>query len=380
MLERAKLVALHSDGLYSVAELTDRAGVSRKMAYKWIERYRDGGTEALADRSHASRGHPAQTDAQTEALIIEARRAHPTWGPRKLVSYLAHRHPGLTLPATSTVGTVLKRHGLIEPRRKRRVAAHPGSVPLTTTAPNEVWTADYARTRALKGQFKTLDGVYCYPLTVFDAHSRYVLACAGHASVEQYGALGEFGRLFHEYGLPRAIRTDKGVPFATQAICGLSRLSVWWVKLGVRHDRIEPGRPQKNGRHERVHRTLKAETARPPKSGMATQQTRFDAWQAEFNDVRPHEALGGAVPASVYPPSRRLMPAALPEPEYPAHFEARYVSRCGAFKFKRRQIFLSQALSEEWIAFEEVADGVWSLHFYDVLLGRLDERDFRLRT
>ena len=374
MLERARLVALHSDGLYSVAELAARAGVSRKTAYKWIERYRTGGADALADRSHAPRAHPDRTGLEVEAYIVEARRAHPTWGPRKLVPYLARRHPGLVLPATSTVGAILKRHGLVTPRRRRRVATHPGSVPLTTTAPNEVWTADY------KGQFKTLDGVYCYPLTVFDAHSRYVLACAGHRSVEQYGALGEFGRLFREYGLPNAIRTDNGVPFATQAICGLSRLSVWWVKLGIRHDRIEPGRPQQNGRHERVHRTLKAETARPPKRDMATQQARFDAWQAEFNDVRPHEALGGGVPASVYVPSPRPMPAKMPEPDYPAHFEARYVSRCGAFKFKRRQIFLSQALSEEWIAFEEVADGVWSLYFYDVLLGRLDERDFKLQT
>ena len=374
MLERARLVALHADGLYSVAELAARAGVSRKTAYKWIERYRDGGADALSDRSHAPRAHPDRTAPEVEALVVEARRAHPTWGPRKLVPYLARRHPGLALPAASTAGAILKRHGLVEPRRRRRVATHPGSVPLSTTAPNEVWTADY------KGQFKTLDGVYCYPLTVCDAHSRYVLACAGHRSVEQYGALGEFDRLFREFGLPSAIRTDNGVPFATQAICGLSRLSVWWVKLGIRHDRIEPGRPQQNGRHERVHRTLKAETARPPKRDMARQQARFDTWQVEFNDVRPHQALGGAVPASVYVPSSRPMPTTLPDPEYPAHFEARYVSRCGAFKFKRRQIFLSQALSEEWIAFEEVADGIWSLYFYDVLLGRLDERDFKLQT
>ena len=374
MLERACLVALHAEGLYSVAELGARAGVSRKTTYKWIDRYRDGGADALADRSHVPRGHPDRTAPEVEALVVEARRAHPTWGPRKLAPYLARRHPGLALPATSTVGAVLKRHGLVTPRRRRRVAAHPGSVPLTTTAPNEVWTADY------KGQFKTLDGVYCYSLTVFDAHSRYVLACAGHRSVEQYGALGEFDRLFREHGLASAIRTDDGVPFATQAICGLSRLSVWWVRLGIRHDWIEPGRPQQNGRHERVHRTLKAETAWPPKRTMSTQQRRFDAWRAEFDDVRPHETLGGEVPGSVYTPSARPMPATLAEPEYPAHFEARYVSRCGAFKFKRQQIFLSQTLSEEWVAFGEVADGVWSLYFYDVRLGRRDERDFKLQT
>ena len=374
MLERAKLVALHSDGLYSVAELADRAGVSRKTAYKWIGRYRDGGLDALVDQPCIRHTQHAKTDRDVEALVVEARRKHPTWGPRKLVPWIGRRHPSVALPAASTVGAILKRHGLIEPRRRRKVAAHPGSRPLVANVPGDVWTADY------KGQFKTGDGVYCYPLTVCDAHSRYVLACDGHGSVEQYGALRALDRLFREHGLPRSIRTDNGVPFATQAICGLSRLSVWWLKLGIAPDRIEPGRPQQNGQHERMHRTLKAETARPPEANMAAQQRRFDRWRAEFNDERPHDGLGGETPASHYAPSPRPMPAVLPEPEYPAHAEIRQVSRCGTFKLKGRQRFLSQALAGETIAFEEVADGIWSLSFYTVELGRFDERDYQLKT
>ena len=374
MLERARLVALHSEGLYSVAELAARAGVSRKTAYKWIDRYREGGADALAGRSHVARGHPAKTASEVEALVVAARQKHPTWGPRKLVPWIAKRHPDVRLPVASTVGAILKRHGLVEPRRRRRVAAHPGSRPLVADAPCDVWTADY------KGQFRTGDGAYCYPLTVCDAHSRYILACDGHESVEQHGALRAFDRLFREHGLPRSIRTDNGVPFATQAICGLSRLSVWWIKLGITPDRIEPGRPQQNGQHERMHRTLKAETARPSAANMVAQQRRFDAWRTEFNEERPHDALGGEAPASRYAPSPRSMPARPPEPEYPGHAEIRQVSRCGTFKLKGRQRFLSQALAGETIAFEEVADGVWTIRFYDVELGRFDERDYQLKT
>ena len=374
MTERARFVALHAEGLYSVADLASRFGVSRKTAYKWLARYRDGGLDALADQPSARHAQHAQTDPSVEALVVLARQTHPTWGPRKLLPWIEKRHPDVALPAASTVGAILKRHGLVDPRRRRRVAAHPGSRPLVSDAPGDVWTADY------KGQFKTRDGVYCFPLTVCDAHSRFVLAVEGHESVEQYGALRAFHRLFREHGLPRSIRTDNGVPFATQAIRGLSRLSVWWIKLGITPDRIEPGRPQQNGQHERMHRTLKAETARPPEADMARQQARFDDWRAEFNDDRPHDGLGGRTPASVYAPSPRPMPDVVPGPEYPGHAEIRQVSRCGTFKLKGHQCFLSQALAGETIAFEEVADGVWSLSFYTVELGRFDERDYQLKT
>ena len=374
VLERAKLVALYNEGLYSVSELAARFGVSRPTVYTWLERYRDGGADALTDRSHARRMQSHQTPPEVERLIVEAREAHPSWGPRKLLPYLAGRHPDVALPAASTAGAILARHGLTKKRRPRRVPKHPGSAPLVTTAPNQVWTADF------KGQFKTRDGVYCYPLTICDAHSRYVLGCTALPSVKQNGAKQQFERLFHEYGLPKAIRSDNGVPFATQALCGLSRLSVWWLKLGISHDRIDPGRPEQNGAHERMHKTLKAETARPPEADMTAQQGCFDDWRGVFNQERPHEALGYETPASVYTPSLRAMPTELPEPEYPGHFEVRWLSKSGNIKWKRQQPFVSQALAHEWVGLEETADGVWSLYFYDRLLARLDERGgLRLR-
>ncbi len=368
MIERAAFVAAHLDGLYSVAELADRYGVSRKTAYKWLRRYRDGGPEALVDRPHVAHSQPRQTPTQTETAIVEARHAHPTWGPKKLLAYLARRRPDLTLPACSTAGAILKRHGLVEPRVRRRKPVHPGRVALTTTC--DVWCADF------KGQFLLGNGEYCYPLTVTDAHSRYLLCCHALPSVKQDGVIPAFERLFREHGLPGAVRTDNGNPFATQAIAGLSALNVWWIgragvrPLGVGHQRIEPGRPEQNGRHERMHRTLKAETTRPSAATMAAQQARFDHWRTEFNADRPHEALGGATPGSVYRLSPRPMPERISPPEYAADVEVRWVSSAGTVRFKTRQFFV----------FAEVGDGVWSLQFYDVELGRLDERDFRLRA
>ena len=237
-LGRARLVAAHLDGLYPVSELAARFGVSRPTVYKWTARYRDGGAEALADRPSVARTQPGQTPPEVEALLVACRKAHPHWGPRKLLLYLAKRHVGVVLPAPSTVGAILDRHGLTKARRKRRPPKHPGSTPLVAQAPNAVWTADY------KGQFRMGDGELCYPLTVCDAHSRYILSCHGLPSVDQYAALSQFERLFREYGLPDAIRSDNGTPFATQALCGLSRLSVWWIKLDIDHQRIDPGQPQ----------------------------------------------------------------------------------------------------------------------------------------
>jgi transposase InsO family protein len=372
LMERARLVAAHLDGQFSVTELATRFAVSRPTVYKWIDRYRDGGAEALRDHSRARLTQHAKTDAEAERLLVEARRAHPTWGARKLLPYLTARHDGVLWPAVSTAAAILARHGLTKPRRKRRPPKHPGSTPLVAEAPNAVWTVDY------KGQFRMGDGALCYPLTVCDAHSRFILGCHGLPSVEQYAALTQFERLFREYGLPDAIRSDNGTPFATQALCGLSRLSVWWIKLDIDHDRIDPGQPQQNGAHERMHRTLKAECARPPKHDMASQQVRFDAWRSEFNDDRPHEALALAVPGSVYTPSLRAMPDVLPEAEYPGHYEVRYLSSCGTVRFKTKQFFVSQTLSREHIGFEEVADGIWDLYFFDRLLARLDERTWRL--
>lgn len=373
MLERAAFVAAYRDGLYTINELAERHGVSRKTAYKWLRRYEAGGSDALNDRSRARHTQPHRTGTEVEALLVEVRQAHPTWGARKLIAYLSRHHKDVALPAPSTVTALLKRAGLVEPRRTRRRPVHPGRVPLVTEAPNDVWCADF------KGEFLLGSGVYCYPLTVTDAHSRFVLACHALDSTRQETAVPVFERLFHEHGLPSAMRTDNGVPFATQAICGLSKLGVWWIKLGIGHQRIEPGKPTQNSRHERMHKTLKAEATRPPERTMPQQQGRFDAWRAVFNEERPHEAIAGATPASVYARSPRPLPSVLPEPQYPSHFEVRWISSAGTVKFKKHQFFVSTALKHEHIAFEEVADGLWSVYFYDVLLARLDERDYVLR-
>lgn len=373
MHERMKFVSLYEEQLYSVSELCRRFGISRETGYKWVRRYEEEGAEGLKDRSRAPKHCPHRTSADVEAALLAVRAKHPTWGPRKILAYLARRRPTLPLPAASTVGELLARQGLTQPRRRRRNWKHPGEVPLVTSDPNEVWTADY------KGQFKTQDGVYCFPLTVADAHTRFLLGVDALLSTKQVEARPVFERLFREYGLPGAIRTDNGVPFATQAIAGLSVLSVWWIKLGIQHQRIEPASPQQNGAHERMHKTLKAETTRPPQKNRAAQQGRFEGFRGEFNQERPHEALQMQTPASLYAPSGRPMPERIPAPEYPGHYLVRRVSRAGTFRFKNRQLFLSDALIQEPIGLEEIEDGLWSLYFCQLLLARLDERDFRLR-
>lgn len=376
MTERHKFILAHEEGLFSMRELCERFGISRKTGYKWLNRYREEGVEGLRDRSRAPKHCPHQTPEAIRELVIETREAHPRWGPRKLLDYLGPRHPEVNFPAPSTVGDILKREGLVEPRRSQRRPTHPGTSPIEAEAPGEVWTADF------KGEFRLGSSEYCYPLTVQDAYSRYLLACEGLLSTAHGGAKPVFERLFREHGLPLSIRTDNGSPFASLALCGLSRLSVWWIKLGIDPDRIQPGCPQQNGRHERMHRTLKAETTRPPESTFSEQQQRFDDFQTEYNEIRPHQALEGAVPESSYaPPSvslGRKMPPECPEPQYPGHLEVRKVRANGTIKFKGRWLFVSEVLTGEHVGLEEIDDGVWTLLFDEVLLGRFDEPSWRL--
>ena len=367
MTERHKFILAQEEGLFSMTELCERFGISRKTGYKWLGRYREEGVEGLQDRSRAPKHCPHSTPETVQELVIKAREAHPRWGPRKLLDYLGPRHPEVPLPAPSTVGDILKREGLIEPRRRQRRPTHPGTNPIEAKAPGEVWTADF------KGEFRLGSSNYCYPLTIQDAHSRYLLACEALPSTAHSGAEPVFERLFREHGLPGRIRTDNGGPFASKALCGLSRLSVWWIKLGIKADRIQPGCPQQNGRHERMHRTLKAETTRPPGATLSDQQDRFDDFQTEYNEVRPHQALKGAVPASRYAHSSRKMPKRCPEPQYPGHAEVRKVSTTGEVKFKNRPLFVSAVLAGEYVGLEEIDDGVWNLLFDNVLLGRFDE-------
>lgn len=375
MLERTRFVLTHQEGLFSMTELCERFSISRKTGYLWLARFSEEGLPGLEERSRAPRSKPHQMAGATSALLIETRRKHPTWGPRKLLAYLRPRHPGIALPAPSTVGDLLKRSGLVEARRRRRAPAPAQHTPrLEAALPNQVWAADF------KGEFRLGSGPYCYPLTVTDAASRYLLACRALPSTSTEGALRSFEQLFRARGLPEAIRTDNGTPFASPAIGGLSRLNVYWAKLGILHQRIEPGRPEQNGRHERMHRTLKAEATRPPGERFDEQQERFDGFAHEYDEERPHEALGHRTPASCYRAPERRLPERVPGPEYPAYYEVRRVDANGTFKFKGAIHFLSQTLAHEQVGLAETEDGIWSIYFYERLLTRFDERRQRLST
>lgn len=376
--ERHKFILAHQKDLFTMSELCQRFGISRKTGYKWLTRYRDGGLQALDDQSRAPKTIPHRTPPPVEEALVALRRRHPHWGARKLLVVLARRRPDLAhrygLPAASTTTDILRRHGLIEPKRPRRKHRPARSTPIAAEAPNDVWTADF------KGEFLLGSRRYCYPLTVQDAYSRTLLACQALRSTRHQGAHPVFERLFDTYGLPAAIRTDNGAPFASVGLHRLSRLGVYFIKLGIRRSLIEPGCPQQNGRHERMHRTLKAETARPPAATLEAQQERFEAFRQEFNTERPHEALGMKTPASQYACSPRRMPARLPEPSYDGPLEVRRVAKSGSFRWRGRFVFLTTVLAREHIGLEEVDDGVWNVLFYDMLLARLDERTMQLHT
>ena len=374
MEQRERFIHTHRLGLYTMVELCARYGISRKTGYKWLGRFEEAGRQGLQERSRAPHACPHRIAEAVAALICAARRQHPSWGPAKLLAWLRPRQPGVALPAISTAGDLLARRGLVTHRRRRRHYSHPGVVPATTTQPNDLWTADF------KGHFRTRDGVYCYPLTVADQHTRYLLACHGLLSTKGVGVRPVFERLFREYGLPQAIRTDNGVPFATTGIHGLSQLNVWWLRLGIQHQRILPAQPQQNGAHERMHKTLKGEAIRPPRSTLATQQRAFTAFRRLYNDERPHAALHGRTPASLYCPSRRAYPGTLPPIEYPGHFRVKRVTNAGTVRLKKRLVFIANSLKQLPIGLEEVADGIWSIYFCAVLLGRIDERDYIIRA
>ena len=367
MSERRRFVDEYLRGSLSMTELCASYGISRRVGYKFLARFLVEGDRALADRSRRPHTSPWAIEGEIAALLLAARRRHPTWGPRKVVDYLRPRHPRLALPAPSTVGALFKRHGLVRPKRRRTLPGHPGRPTSPILAPNDVWTADF------KGHFALGTGLWCHPLTIVDSYSRYLLACHALAHPDTEGSKAVFTRIFQEYGLPSRIRTDNGAPFATTALNRLSTLSVWWMKLGIRPELIEPASPQQNARHERMHRTLKAEATKPPKATMRAQQRRFNTFRAEYNEERPHEALAGKPPAVVYRPSPRVFPERIAAPEYPSHYLTRYVSTNGGVRLHRRYITIAPALIGEHVGFDEVADGHWALYFYDYLLGHLDE-------
>ena len=354
MDQRMRLIEELSRRALPVAQVCALYGVSRETGYKWWRRYQALGRTGLEERSRRPHQFGHAIDAAVAAALVAARRTHRHWGPRKLRAYLARAQPHVAWPAASTIGALLQRHGLVRARPRRRVRLPRGPQRLREpSAPNVVWAADF------KGHFRLGDGSRCHPLTVSDLHSRFVLRC--QALPRESGALvwPVFEALFRTYGLPQCLRTDNGSPFASRAPGGLTALTVRWVKLGIWPERIAPGRPDQNGCHERMHRTLKAETAAPPRPTARAQQRAFMRFQREFNTVRPHEALGQLPPASRYAPSPRPYPRRLPEPAYPAHFEVRRVRHSGEIKWQGERLYLSEVLRGEPVGLEEIADGVW---------------------
>ena len=370
--QREALVEAWKSGTYRVAELARRFGVSRPTVYLWIDR---GSTsDSLSDRSRTP-GHIAhRTDPQVMAEVLVLRKRHPRWGPKKLVAVLKCRAPEVDWPAPSTVGEFLKSEGLVAPKRRRNRQVLRRERLIEPAYAGQVMTADF------KGQFKLGNGRYCYPLTIADPYSRFIYAIEALASPSTAGALPVFERVFRKHGLPEMMVTDNGEPFcAPQGFARLSRLSVKWLRLGIDVRQTRPGRPEENGRHERMHKTLKAETARPPELTMLRQQRRFNAFRFTYNHQRPHESLGQRPPANLHFDPLRKSPRHLPEPVYAGHLEVRRVRSGGEIQWRGDRFFLSECLAGELVGFEEIEDGVWSLFFAGKLLGRFHERERVLR-
>ena len=371
--ERTRFVLEVESGLFTMTELCERFAISRQTGHELWRRYQREGLPGLQDRVRGPKSCPHKTSDEVEQALVALRGRYPKWGPVTLLGVLKKRHPQLPLPAPSTAGEILKRHGLIKPRTRRTKPRHPGRPYVPMQAPNEVWTADF------KGEFLTRDHRYCYPLTIADGYSRFLLACKARSSTAFAGTYATFRDTFRRYGLPLQILTDNGAPFATQAICGLSRLSVWWIKLGIHPVRIEPGHPEQNGRHERMHRTLKAEATRPAAGNLGAQQRLLERFRSRYNQERPHRALHGEVPASAHCLSSRSYPERIPQIAYPGHYRVHKVCANGCLAWRGRFIFVSSVLAGELIGLEPLDEGIWSVHFGPVLLARFDEREDRLR-
>jgi putative transposase len=366
MDERMRFVLEHERGLYTMTDLCEIYDIARETGYYWLRRYQQGGLEALQDRDRAPERHPNQTPERIEEAVLQLRRAHMSWGPRKLKRVLERETPQTPWPAASTIGAMLSREGLVVARKKRR-RAPPYSEPFASAdAPNRVWCADF------KGWFRTQDGERVDPLTITDAHSRYLLRCQQVAKTNGEHVQAVFEAAFREYGLPQAMRTDNGAPFASRAVAGLSRLAVWWMKLGIVPERIAAGHPEQNGRHERMHRTLKQETASPPAENARAQQRAFHRFRREYNEQRPHEALRMQTPSAVYTPSLRPYPARVREPEYTSAMHVRRVRLRGCFSWKKQDVFLSETLIGEPIGLLPVDDRIYTVYFAAFPIARFD--------
>jgi putative transposase len=370
MDERLKFVARLLDG-EKMAVMCREFDISRKTGYKIFSRYKDCGLEGLTDRSRRPYRHGMRLPFQIEKLIVQLKQDHPSWGAPKIREKIRRLHSEITLPAISTVHAVLDRNGLVTRRRKRRYKPE-GTALSLAQQPNELWCADY------KGEFMLADKRYCYPLTVTDFASRYLISCDALSSTEERYAFTVFERLFKDFGLPKAIRTDNGVPFASSnAMFGLSKLSVWWLRLGIDIERIKPGRPQQNGRHERMHLTLKQEATKPAAKNFLQQQGKFDRFIEEYNQERPHEAIGMKYPAEIYTPSLKPYKG-LSDLEYPFHDRTITVTCCGRICIGRRKINLSTVFAGQNVGIKEVSDNIWLVSFMKYDLGFFDQEAGRV--
>jgi transposase InsO family protein len=372
MEEKLRFVFEYERDEQSMTELCASFEISRETGYVWLRRYRALGLEGLLELNRTAKRHPNQTPTAMEQAIVELRQAHMRWGPRKLKRVLERDQPGRSWPASSTIGELLKREGLVVGRKKRRKTA-PYSAPLAHADDcNRVWCADF------KGWFRSGDGDRIDPLTISDAYSRYLLRCQAVVKTDSQRVGAIFEAAFREHGMPQAIRTDNGAPFASTALAGLSRLAVWWIKLGIVPERIEAGHPEQNGRHERMHRTLKQEVAMPPAENRRAQQRELDRFRQEYNEVRPHEALGMQTPANVYEPSAREYPQRVPEVEYPSSMLVRSVKSHGVFRWKKHDVFLSEVLWGERIGLLPRDERWFTIYFANTALAEFDSQQGKI--
>lgn len=368
MEEKLRFVFEYQQQERTMTELCERYGIARETGYVWLRRYQAVGLEGLREKSRAAERHSNQTAAEIEQMVLDLRQAHMSWGPRKLKRVLERDEPGRRWPAASTIGGLLKREGLVV-ARKKRFKTPPYGKPLGhADGSNRVWCADF------KGWFRTGDGERIDPLTISDAYSRYLLRCHAVEKTDTERVQAIFEAAFREYGMPEAIRTDNGAPFASRAVAGLSRLAVWWMKLGIEPERIEAGHPEQNGRHERMHRTLKQEVTQPTAGTRREQQRMMDKFREEYNQVRPHEALEMQTPAAIYTASPRRFPRRLPEPEYPDTMLVRTVQHKGDFRWKKHEVFVSAVLWGERIGLLPVDEHCYTVYFAQFPIAHFDSR------
>lgn len=374
MNEKVKFISAYLDSKEeSFQELCDRFNISRKTGYKYVNRYKELGVEGLKECSRASHCHPNQISSNVEEAILEVKKKYKNWGAKKILHWLNQERGDCTWPAKSTIEAVLKRHQLIKPsKRQRRVISYKEPLALCTR-PNDIWSIDY------KGQFKLGNAQFCYPLTVTDNFSRYLFAVDGAHEISGKQTKKVLSQLFKEFGMPLFIRSDNGSPFASNGLGGLSKVSVWLIKLGITPERIRKGHPEENGRHERMHFTLKQETTQPPKSNLKEQQKCFDHFKLIFNEQRPHEGIQFNRPAKLYTPSERHLPSQLDEVEYDSSFlNTRRIRTNGTMKWLGKEIFVSETLIGETIGLKPYSEEEWLIHFSHMPIGRFNEKTLKI--